>query len=313
MKRNKDVKVKGENKEKEQKTSFINRIPEMISSTFKKAKDIDIDKVKGMDKSETFEKIKTYAKNRGSNDGKIKREFKQIEKGAIMIVCSVVVGYMIFSWFYVPTKDDFSKKEITYAESNRKRNIIQQQVEGKAQTEKKIKEITKEMKAVKGRYPNVRTQNECIFILSQIIESHGVTPSQISVGLVTPFNKADIANSIAQKSINSKLSVEAAQYFTATNTTDDKNTTGTENGETTPPEGTNAENTSFEYLLLDISVENLTKSRAYAIIESIKKEPRIIITESIQVTSNDEDDSYTISGHFYFYAYREDRLEDLFN
>lgn len=306
MKKSKDM------GQSEKKKSFVNSIPERISSGIKYAKDIDFQRIKGMNKTEAFEKMKIAAKNKGVKEDKIKREFRQIEKGIIMIVCSLVIGFMVYSWFYVPVNNDFTKVEIKQTESNQKRLIVQAQVEGKAMSQKRIVQYTKELEKVKAKYPNVRTQNECIYILSKVVEAHGVKPDNINVGMVTPVTKMDISTSIQQKVIMDKLNPLSSAYFSSA-VPEEGNMEETAGMAEQNPEDAVIETTNFEYMMLGLSVSELTKEKAYEIIESIKKDPRIIITESLRVYSEGEAvGNYSIEGNFYFYAYREDKLKDLF-
>ncbi|MEG2270428.1 MAG: hypothetical protein RSA06_00160 [Erysipelotrichaceae bacterium] len=273
-----------------------------LSTLIESIKSFDIERIKGLSKDSLLSSGKSLLRKNATKEKPIKREFKQIEKGAIMIVCSIVAGYLLFTFIYKPINEEFIRVETLQIESNNKRNMIQQQVEGKELTKKRITLMKKELKKFKDKYPNARTQNEVVLIVSNLIEKSGVKPTSISIGTIMPVQNSQIATTITQKNVQGNLA--DPNYFMQS---------ATPEGEAAPVDPTTAPKANFEYSLLGLTVSEISKEKAYEIVSLIRSNPRIIIADSLKVHSADDGATYTIDGQLYFYAYRQDALVDLFN
>lgn len=231
-------------------------------------------------------------------DKKVKRKFKQIEKGALLLVGAIVVGYASNVLLISKLDDRFSETQSEYRQSQSERSEVQALVDSQDLIVENIEKMQGELESVGNKYPNYRTENEILIVLNDLFAPSGVSVSSVSVVPSVPVQKADISAMISQKRLTEY--VENAEYFSS-GAPAQTESSGTGDTELPPAE----RETKFDVTEVAFSVDDITQSQALELAERLYDSSRILIPKNLSITgSGDEETVYSLSGTLMFYSYR---------
>lgn len=267
------------------------------------------------------EQIKKTVFSYFSKDKKAKRVMKQSERGIIMIIGSIIIGYGAYALLYQPSVEKRDSVMKSYAKTETRRQDILTHLNNQATLLKNIDKYNAELNTYKAMYPNYRTQNEILKVVSDLLAKENASPATFVKGPTKMAQKSVMLNFINNKQLQSK--VKSYQYFGGTTTTDKKDGSNAD-GTTSQPSSDQstsqdpnaavpeADKTNFQYTEVTFSVVDLSKQRALDIMDTFSKSKRIIIPESWNM-SGGEDGKYRLEGTVLFFAYRDkDSPEPLF-
>lgn len=269
---------------------------------------IDLKDLKKLFEKKTKE-IKTEIKSQGirnllvsTREEKVKRRLKQSEKGIFMIVGSLIIGMISYTFFVSPqiTKNEKVSKE--EAKSMDSRLEIEAQIENKNDTEVMIFELEEQLNDFKNKYPNYRTENEVLSVLNEILTKNKVRASSVQVVRSTPATKGEIANFINTKGLTDNM--DNKEYFGGAEE-------NTETPQDTTQEGSEeTEKALFEYTKVTLVVSDISQTKGFELLNQIHDYERVILPDKVNLTSTDQK-SYTLEATLLFYAYRPDEVGNL--
>lgn len=269
---------------------------------------------KTIKKKDPLEKAKQYIISYFSKDKKVRRVMKQSERGVMMIVGAIIVGYVAYAFLYKPSVSNHNKVMDTYSKSENRRQDILTHLSNQSSLLKSIDLYDKKLNTYKEMYPNYRTQNEILKVISDLLAKEGVSPATFVKGDTKMAQKSVMLNFINNKHLQDK--VKSYKYFGGVNVANNNNTN---NANSNQPAQDSANGTvsegdksNFQYTEVSFSVVNITKQRALDIMDTFSKSKRVIIPESWNM-SGDQDGKYRLEGTVLFFAYRDkDSPEPLF-
>ena len=231
-------------------------------------------------------------------DKKVKRKFKQIEKGAILLVGAVVVGYASNALLISKVDDRLTQTQNEYRESQSERSEVQALVDSQDLILQNIEEMQGELEAVGNKYPNYRTENEILIVLNDLFAPSGVSVSSVAVVPSVQVQKANINALISQKGLTEY--VENSEYFSTGAPAQPENSTA---GETELPPA--ERETKFDVTEVTFSVDDITQSQALDLAQRLYESSRILVPKNLSIVgSGDEETVYSLSGTLMFYSYR---------
>lgn len=231
-------------------------------------------------------------------DKKVKRKFKQIEKGAILLVGAIVVGYASNALLISKVDDRLTQTQNEYRASQSERSEVQALVDSQDLILENIEEMQGELEAVGNKYPNYRTENEILIVLNDLFAPSGVSVSSVSVVPSVQVQKADISALISQKGLAEY--VENSEYFNTGAPAQPENSTA---GETELPPA--ERETKFDVTEVTFSVDDITQSQALDLAQRLYDSSRILVPKNLSIVgSGDEETVYSLSGTLMFYSYR---------
>ncbi len=231
-------------------------------------------------------------------DKKVKRKFKQIEKGAILLVGAVVVGYASNALLISKVDDRLTQTQNEYRESQSERSEVQALVDSQDLILQNIEEMQGELEAVGNKYPNYRTENEILIVLNDLFAPSGVSVSSVAVVPSVQVQKANINALISQKGLTEY--VENSEYFSTGAPAQPENSTA---GETELPPA--ERETKFDVTEVTFSVDDITQSQALDLAQRLYESTRILVPKNLSIVgSGDEETVYSLSGTLMFYSYR---------
>ena len=231
-------------------------------------------------------------------DKKVKRKFKQIEKGAILLVGAVVVGYASNALLISKVDDRLTQTQNEYRASQSERSEVQALVDSQDLILQNIEEMQGELEAVGNKYPNYRTENEILIVLNDLFAPSGVSVSSVAVVPSVQVQKAAINALISQKGLTEY--VENSEYFSTGAPAQPENSTA---GETELPPA--ERETKFDVTEVTFSVDDITQSQALDLAQRLYESSRILVPKNLSIVgSGDEETVYSLSGTLMFYSYR---------
>ena len=231
-------------------------------------------------------------------DKKVKRKFKQIEKGAILLVGAIVVGYASNALLISKVDDRLTQTQNEYRASQSERSEVQALVDSQDLILQNIEEMQGELEAVGNKYPNYRTENEILIVLNDLFAPSGVSVSSVSVVPSVQVQKADISALISQKGLSEY--VQNSEYFNTGAPVQPENSAA---GETELPPA--ERETKFDVTEVAFSVDDITQSQALDLAQRLYESTRILVPKNLSIVgSGDEETVYSLSGTLMFYSYR---------
>ncbi|MEG0576382.1 MAG: hypothetical protein RR500_00810 [Bacilli bacterium] len=242
-----------------------------------------------------------------------KRKLKQSEKGIVMIIFSLVIGYCVYNFVLTPISNNRAIVEKTKNETAKKRDDLEAEINNRGKTLQQINELEKEVEGYNKKFPNARTRNEILVIANKMFSEAGVKLDSLEVAEVVPVTKEEIGVSIINKGI--AKSIKSEKLFTANIQTDGTTAKAPEKPETpsTDPNAKAPEATQqpFDSTIANFKVSDLAYSDAYGLIEKINKTERLIIPNTLNVIKGG-DSKYSVEGSLLFYTYRNSDPIELF-
>lgn len=227
-------------------------------------------------------------------DVKAHRELKQSEKGIVLIVLGALATLLAFNNLYQPLSLEHKEIQSLKAKSVISREGIEAQLSKKNETKDNISKLKTKLSGYELMYPNYRTQNEVLVLLTSIVGNSGGKLTSISVSDPIPVQKSKVNESISNKGIGSSL--KNSNFFSAN--TPEEDTSTTETIETV--------DTKFEYTESMITISSLDSVvDALKVVKLLHESNREIIPTRIKILKGDE--GYSVEGTLYFYAYRNSK------
>lgn len=242
---------------------------------------------------------------RQKGDKKIKRKWRQIEKGCFMLVGALVVGYASNALFITKVDERMSQTETAYQESQFERVEVQSLLDNQEATKEHIQEMETQLEAVGLKYPNYRTENEILIVLNELFAPRGVSVSSIAVTPSSQVQKGEIGALISQKGLTDY--VDDAGYFGTAAVLEE--TAAADTQTETSEEG--ARETKFDVTEATFSVEGIDRAKALELAETINSSTRILIPKSLSIIGNADGTEYSFQGTLMFYSYRVNDTESL--
>ena len=233
-------------------------------------------------------------------DKKVKRKFKQIEKGVLLLIGAIGIGYASNALLITRVDEQLSQTQDTYRQSQSERIEVQALIDNQEATEEHIQEMQRQLEEVGNKYPNYRTENEILIVLNDLFAPSGVSVSSIAVTPSSQVQKAEISAMISQKGLTEY--VENAQYFNtgaapAEQLTADMNT----------EEGAEAaaRETKFDVTEVTFSADEISQDQALRLSQTLYSSSRILIPKNLSIIgSSGEENVYSLQGTLMFYSYR---------
>ena len=233
-------------------------------------------------------------------DKKVKRKFKQIEKGVLLFIGAIGIGYASNALLITRVDEQLSQTQDTYRQSQSERIEVQALIDNQEATEEHIQEMQRQLEEVGNKYPNYRTENEILIVLNDLFAPSGVSVSSIAVTPSSQVQKAEISAMISQKGLTEY--VENAQYFNtgaapAEQLTADMNT----------EEGAEAaaRETKFDVTEVTFSADEISQDQALRLSQTLYSSSRILIPKNLSIIgSSGEENVYSLQGTLMFYSYR---------
>ena len=232
-------------------------------------------------------------------DKKVKRKFKQIEKGILLLIGAVVAGYASNVLIITKVDEQMNQTQDIYRQSQSERTEVQALLDNQEATEEHIQEMQQQLEEVGNKYPNYRTENEILIVLNDLFAPSGVSVSSIAVTPSVQVQKAEISALISQKGLAEY--VENAEYFN-TGAAAEQPASGS-----AAEEGTEAaaRETKFDVTEVTFSVNQITREQALGLAQMLYSSPRILIPKNLSIIgSGGEDNVYSLQGTLMFYSYR---------
>ena len=233
-------------------------------------------------------------------DKKVKRKFKQIEKGVLLLIGAIGIGYASNALLITRVDEQLSQTQDTYRQSQSERIEVQALIDNQEATEEHIQEMQRQLEEVGNKYPNYRTENEILIVLNDLFAPSGVSVSSIAVTPSSQVQKAEISAMISQKGLTEY--VENAQYFNtgaapAEQLTADMNTEeGAEAG---------ARETKFDVTEVTFRADEISQDQALRLSQTLYSSSRILIPKNLSIIgSSGEENVYSLQGTLMFYSYR---------
>ena len=233
-------------------------------------------------------------------DKKVKRKFKQIEKGVLLLIGAIGIGYASNALLITRVDEQLSQTQDTYRQSQSERIEVQALIDNQEATEEHIQEMQRQLEEVGNKYPNYRTENEILIVLNDLFAPSGVSVSSIAVTPSSQVQKAEISAMISQKGLTEY--VENAQYFNtgaapAEQLTADMNT----------EEGAEAaaRETKFDVTEVTFSADEISQDQALRLSQTLYSSSRILIPKNLSIIgSSGEENVYSLQGTLMLYSYR---------
>lgn len=233
-------------------------------------------------------------------DKKVKRKFKQIEKGVLLLVGAIGIGYVSNALLITKVDEQLSQTQDTYRQSQSERTEVQALVDNQEATKEHIQEMQQQLTEVGNKYPNYRTENEILIVLNDLFAPSGVGVSSIAVTPSAQVQKAEISALISQKGLAEY--VENAQYFNTGAATEEQPAAGT-----TTEEGAEAaaRETKFDVTEVTFSVDQISREQALGLAQRLHSSSRILIPKNLSIVGgNGAENVYSLQGTLMFYSYR---------
>lgn len=233
-------------------------------------------------------------------DKKVKRKFKQIEKGVLLLIGAIGIGYASNALLITKVDEQLSQTRDTYRQSQSERSEVQALFDNQEATKEHIQEMQQQLEAVGNRYPNYRTENEILIVLNDLFAPSGVSVSSVAVTPSAQVQKAEISALISQKGLTEY--VENAEYFNTGAATAEQSESGaaTEEG----AEAT-ARETKFDVTEVTFSVDQISREQALGLAQRLYSSSRILIPKNLSIIgSSGEENVYSLQGTLMFYSYR---------
>ena len=233
-------------------------------------------------------------------DKKVKRKFKQIEKGVLLLIGAIGIGYASNALLITRVDEQLSQTQDTYRQSQSEWTEVQALIDNQEATKEHIQEMQQQLEEVGNKYPNYRTENEILIVLNDLFAPSGVSVSSISVTPSAQVQKAEISALISQKGLTEY--VENAQYFNSGAVTEEQPA-----ADTTTEEGTEvgARETKFDVTEVTFSVDEISKDQALRLSQTLYSSSRILIPKNLSIIgSSGEENVYSLQGTLMFYSYR---------
>lgn len=238
-----------------------------------------------------------------------KKKLKQRDKGILMILGSVIIGYCAYNFLLTPVNKTMLSSEKKSNEVARQRSDLELELEKKVNTQNEINTLKIEVDGYTKKFPNTRTRNEILVVLNTVISGIGGKLDSVEVGNSTPLTTSDVGLSIQTKGI-APLMKDAA-YFTANISADAGNEQGTAQTSEDGKDAGTAPKQPFESTLATIKVSDLSYSEAYAFIDKIHKTERLVVPKTMSVIKSDGS-KYNVEGDLLFYTYRNTDPTNIF-
>lgn len=262
-------------------------------------------------KQDPLQQIKKFTISYFSKDKKAKRVMKQSERGIIMIIGAIIIGYGAYALLYQPSVSKHDKVLDEFAKTEHRRQDIVTHLNNQASLLKSIDQYNNKLNEYKIMYPNYRTQNEILKVISDLLAKEGISPATFVKGETKMAQKSIMQTFISNKQLQDK--VLSYKYFGGAGDKDKSAANQQSNQDAANGTIPDADKTNFQYTQVSFSVDELTKQRALNIMDTFSKSKRIIIPESWNMSSTGTDGKYRLEATVLFFAYRDqDSPESLF-
>lgn len=233
-------------------------------------------------------------------DKKVKRKFKQIEKGVLLLIGAIGIGYASNALLITRVDEQLSQTQDTYRQSQSERIEVQALIDNQEATEEHIQEMQRQLEEVGNKYPNYRTENEILIVLNDLFAPSGVSVSSIAVTPSSQVQKAEISAMISQKGLTEY--VENAQYFNTGAAPAEQLTADMNTGEGAEAA---ARETKFDVTEVTFSADEISQDQALRLSQTLYSSSRILIPKNLSIIgSSGEENVYSLQGTLMFYSYR---------
>lgn len=262
----------------------------------------DKEKIETKKVSISVNSVKNHLISFYSKDKKAKHTMKQSERGVILIVGSLLVGYITYSFLYQPAQRDYAEVQKTHTKTEQRRMEIQTQMDNQSTLLKQIQLYGNQLRGYKLKYPNYRTENEILKVIEEMLAKEKTAPSTFVKGNTVMAQKSKMQTFITSKALN--MFINDISYFGEVD----------ENGQPVAPAAEGSEipesdRSNFEFTEVSFSVNDITQQRGLFIMDTFSKSERVIIPESLKLIS-DENDRYRLEATVLFFAYRDTEKAD---
>lgn len=260
----------------------------------------------------SLSKLQKYLYTFFSKDKDAKKVLKQSERGILLIMGSLLAGYITYSLLYQSSVKEHQTVQETYSNSERRRLEIQTHLDNQSSLVKSIENQEKKLSNYKIKYPNYLTDNEILKVIEEILAKEHVSPATFTKGDTKMAQKSIMNTFITNKGIGDLMKDKS--YFGSTQDGDGKSQNGSSNS-TSANDGTTVQEndkSNFEFTEVSFSVNDISQQRGLNIMNSFSKYERIIIPESWKLIGGD-DNNYRLEATVLFFAYRDsDNFDSLF-
>lgn len=236
-----------------------------------------------------------------NKEKKIKRKLKQSEKGIIMIMGSLIIGYGVYQYYLTPVSEKHNSISAAEVESIKKRDELEANITSIQSIKADVSMLEVSVEQFKAKYPNYRTENEILLLLDELASRQGAKVSTVKINNSVNVSKSDIATFISNKGIGPYLKNQ--NYFVVEKT--DGESSSNDNNEKTEP------TTGFVYATVSFSIKDLSSEEALNLLGEIYTSNRVMLPESLKMSTL-TDGKVSVDGELYFYAYRDQEIGNLF-